>query len=142
MQGLQANSEKFRCACLVVCSGEGLQNEFAFHGVYSRAQRKTQRREFGSGGGVGTAEIRGKMAAADQVPVTHDDGAFEHIAQLADVSRPGVIVKKFADFRIDAANLPAVFGIKVAQNVLDERREILFAIAQCGQMNVKNVETE
>ncbi len=70
---------------------------------------------------MGAAEIRGKMAAADKIPVTNDHGAFEDIAQLADVSRPGVTVEKLADFGINPANLTAMFGIEVAQNVLNQQ---------------------
>src|SRR5438105_7835202 len=82
------------------------------------------------------------MAAADEVPVTHNRGAFEHIAKLADVSRPSITLEKLADFGVYAANLTAVFGIEVPQNVFDEQREVLLAIAQGRQMNVKNVQAE
>ena len=91
---------------------------------------------------MGAAEIRGKMAAADELPVTHDHGALENIAQFAHVARPGVAVKKLAHFGIDAANLPAVLGIEIAQNVLDQQGEIFLAIAQGRQMNVKHVQAE
>src|SRR2546427_4794692 len=142
MQRLQANSEKFRGTCFVIGSRERLQDELALDGVHGRAERETQRREFGGGRGVGAAEVRRKMTAADEVPVTDNHGAFEHIAQLADVSRPGIIVEKLADFGIHTANLAAVFGIEVAQNMLDEQGEILLAIAQRGQVNMKDVQAE
>src|SRR5260370_14902393 len=91
---------------------------------------------------MGSAEIHGKIAAADEVPVTNNDGMGERGAKFADVSRPSIAVEELADFGIHTANLTAVFGIEVAQNVLDERGNILLAIAQSGQMNMEDVQPE
>src|SRR4029077_4841761 len=142
MQRLEANSEKFRSTGLVIGSRERLQDELTLHGIHGRAERKAQGGELGGRGSMGAAEVRRKMAAADEVSVAHNHGTLEHIAQFADVSRPSITVEELADFGIHTANLTAVFGVEVAKNVLDERGYILLTIAQGGQMNMKDVQAE
>src|SRR5260370_28225050 len=91
---------------------------------------------------MSSGESHGNVAAADEVPVTHNPGTVERVAQFADISRPSIAVEELADFGIHPANLTAVFGIEVAENVLDERGNILLAIAQSGQMNMEDVQPE
>ncbi len=47
------------------------------------------------------------------------DGTLEHIAQFANVSRPGVAHENVHHFGADAAHGLSVFRVHVAQNVLD-----------------------
>ena len=129
MQRLEANSEKFRGSCFVIGSRKCLQDEFALHGIDGGAKREAQGREFGGGCGVSAAEVGGKMAPANEVAVTHNHGTLENVAQLANVSRPGITVKKLADFCVNTANLTGVFDIEVAQEVLDQHGQIFLAIA-------------
>ena len=51
-------------------------------------------------------------------------------------------MEKFADFGVDAANLAAVLGVEVAQNVLDQQGQIFLAVAQRRQMDVEDVQAE
>src|SRR5690348_4811063 len=143
VEGLQADTEQFGGASLVVSrSTEGLQNEFALHGVHGGADGKLNggkiagplRRDF--------AEFRWKARAGDEVLVAHNGGALKSVAQFADVSRPGVAHENVEHFRADAADVLAVLGINVAQDMLDEKGDVFFVFAERGQVNVKNVQAE
>ena len=45
-------------------------------------------------------------------------------------------------FRADSADMPAVLGVDVAQNVLHEQGDVFFVIAKRRQVKMKNVQPE
>ena len=92
--------------------------------------------------GLRLAEFVGQATARDQVFFAHDRGALEHVAQLANVARPGVAAEDVEHFGADAADVVAVLGVDVAKDVFDEQRNVVFVIAQRRQVNVEDVEAE
>jgi hypothetical protein len=74
--------------------------------------------------------------------LSHIIGALERVAQFADISRPRVAHENVEHFRADAADVLAVLGVDVAQDVLDEKGNVLFVFAKRRQVNVKDVQAE
>src|SRR2546429_9754470 len=62
----------------------------------------------------------------DQLFLAHDGRALQSVAQFADVSRPGMPHEDIHHFRADSADMPAVLGVDVAQNVLHEQGDVFF----------------
>ena len=54
------------------------------------------------------AEFRGQMLPADRVRGRSDGRALQHVAQLANISRPRIGLEKLQHFRADAGHLPSV----------------------------------
>src|SRR6266566_78090 len=143
VQRLQADPQQFRGARLVVTRGaERLQDEFAFHGVHGGAHGKLDGRKIARPLGRHLAELRREAGARDQLFLAHDGRALQSVAQFADVSRPGMPHEDIHHFRADSADMPAVLGVDVAQNVLHEQGDVFFVIAKRRQVNVKNVQPE
>ena len=92
--------------------------------------------------GARLAEFFRQARARDQLFFAHDRGALENVAQFANISRPGVAHENVQHFRADAAHVLAVLGVDVAQDVLDQQRDIVFVFAQRRQIDVKDVQAE
>ncbi len=69
-------------------------------------------------------------------------GALQNIAQFANIARPRVAHENVEHFRADAADVFAVFGVDVTQDMLDEQRNVFFVFAQRRQIDVENVQAE
>src|SRR5579871_4176935 len=86
------------------------------------------------------SEFRWQVRAPDKFPVAHDRGSLDHVAQFANIPWPRVVLEHLRDLGIDPADLPAMLGVHIAQQMLHEQRQILLAIAQWRQINVKDVQ--
>ena len=82
------------------------------------------------------------MIGADGARLAQDHGALEDVAQFADIAGPGVRTEQIADLCVYSANVAAVLGIQICENVLHQQRQIFFAFPQTGQMNVEDVQSK
>src|SRR6266436_5761393 len=87
-------------------------------------------------------EFIGQAAPRDQVLLAHDRRAFQRVAQLPDVARPGVAHENVHYFRADAADVLAVLFIHVAEDIFHQQRDVVFVIAQWRQVNMKHVQAK
>src|SRR5579859_1846949 len=143
VEGLQADAEEFCGARFVVARGaERLQDEFALHSVHGGANGKLDGREIARPFRGNLTEFRREAGAGDEVFVTHNGGAFEGVAQFADIAGPGVAHEDVQHLVADAADVLAVLGVDVAQDVLDKKRNIVFVLTERRQVNVKDVQAE
>src|SRR5207237_6575102 len=68
--------------------------------------------------------------------------SLDGIAQFADISGPGVAHENVHHFSANSADVLAVLGVDVAQDVLDKERNVVFVFAERRQVDVKNVQAE
>src|SRR5271167_441928 len=73
-------------------------------------------------------------------PPRQDYRAFDHVLELAHISRPAVVHQPFHCLSLDAGDLPPDFQAEAADKVVHEGSNILAALAQRRQLNWENVE--
>ena len=69
-------------------------------------------------------------------------GAFQNVAQFANISRPGVAHENIQHFRADAAHVLAMLGVYIAQDMFHQQRDVFLVFAQRRQIDVKHVQAE
>ena len=103
MKGFQANTQNFRSFRFVVAGGfQRLEDQHFFRLAHGGAHSQTDRvRIIGTGALDGVAESGRQMFGFDHAAVAHNHSALNRVAQLADISRPGIVVEQihhgFAD---------------------------------------------
>ncbi len=80
--------------------------------------------------GGGRGDVVGQVALAQRVAAREDDGALDHVLELAHVARPGVVHQPLerAARRVQARS--AVLRAVQAEEVVDEQRDVLAPRAQ------------
>ena len=142
MQSLQADSQNFSGFGLVVVGGfESLQDEeflrFSDRGADAQAHRvgivhrRSHRR---------LTETGRQMLGFNHRTFTNDRGPLQRIAQLAHISRPGVIAEQIEDGFAQRCNLAAMLFIHVGQQRMDEIGNIFLVLAQRWHVNVENIQ--
>src|SRR5271154_4398749 len=74
-------------------------------------------------------------------PTRQDYRAFDHVLELAHISRPAVADQPLHRFALDAGYLAPDFHAEAADEVVHEWRNIFVAFAQRRQLNGKHVQT-
>src|SRR5256885_14108921 len=125
MKCFQADAEQF-CRPRFVVSGcaQRLQYKLALHRIDRRPHGKLDRRKIARAFRRRLSEFSRKARAGDQVLLAHDGGALQYVAQLTDVSRPGVPHKNVQNFSADPSYMLPMLGVDVAQNMLDKKRNV------------------
>src|SRR6478672_7973250 len=80
------------------------------------------------------------MARLDELAITQDRGAFDHVAQLADVAWPLVVLEdahRLLTYREDRSIVPLV---ELVQERLYQQREVFAPVAQWRQRDREHVE--
>src|SRR5437879_8111378 len=143
MKCFQADAEQF-CRPRFVVSGcaQRLQYKLALHRIDRRPHGKLDRRKIARAFRRRLSEFSRKAKAGDQVLLAHDGGALQYVAQLTDVSRPGVPHKNVQNFSADPSYMLPMLGVDVAQNMLDKKRNVVLVLAQRREIDVKHIQAE
>ena len=64
------------------------------------------------------------------IPFAQDDSAKDRVLELAYIAGPGIGLEHGERIGLDSAHFAAFFGCKTRDEVVDEGRDIVFAIAQ------------
>ena len=101
-------------------------------------------REGGARGiaGRGGAHARGQVAQGNLRSASHDHAVLDCGPQFADIARPVVSGEAFEGIRGHLAERFVILFGRLAQEVDDERRDVLPAVAQGRQVDLDNVEAE
>src|SRR5204862_6573780 len=107
------------CSRGMVVSGcaQRLQYKLALHGIVRGPLGKLDHRKIARAFRCRLSEFSRKARAGDQVLFAHDGGALQYVAQLTDVSRPGVPHKNVQNFSADPSYMLPMLGVDVAQNM-------------------------
>src|SRR5712664_266309 len=143
MKCFQADAEQLRRPGFVVpgCA-QRLHDEFALHRINRRPHGKLDRRKIARPFPRRLSELSRQARARNQIFLAHDGRALQYIAQLADVSRPGVSHENIHHFRADPSHMLPMLGVHVAQNMLDEPWNIVLMLTQRRQVDVKHIQPE
>jgi hypothetical protein len=105
---------------------------------------------FGAGGG-GAAPLREglglrgeieEVAGLEEAGAGEDDGAFEGVAEFADVPRPGVGLEDFQSLRGDAFDLALMALVEVPDDGFAEGGQVAGALAEGGHADLEDLEAE
>src|SRR5258707_10721412 len=80
------------------------------------------------------------MFGFDHASITDNNGALETVAQLSDVSWPGVVVEQVDHGLADRTDLPGMLGAHLAEQQLHQVRNVFLVLSQGGHMDVEDVE--
>src|ERR1700716_1884155 len=80
------------------------------------------------------------MLGFDHTAVTDNHSTLETVAQLPDVSWPGVVVEQVKHGFADRADLPRMFGAHLAEQQLNKVRNVFLVFAKRGHMYVEDIE--
>src|SRR5690348_2911412 len=127
---LQADSKQFRGSGFVLaCGRKSLEDQFAFGIIDGGSNGKAKAAESGCADGGSMAEIWRKVLAANRTPVRGDNGPFQHIAQFADVTRPGIRAEKVHRIGADASDSLTVLCRYFREQVIDQRLQVFLMLA-------------
>src|SRR6267378_5780327 len=73
-------------------------------------------------------ELAGQVPRFDDLGAAEDDGALERVAQLADVSRPGIVREQLHCLGRNSVQLLARVPAEPVDEVLDQDRDVLAAL--------------
>ena len=74
--------------------------------------------------------MQAEVAGFDAIVAGQDDGAIDHVAQLADVARPVVGEEFLAGFRGELQIGAAVLAAEVIEEIVHQHFDIAAAVAQ------------
>ena len=74
------------------------------------------------------------------IPFAQDDSAENGVFELAHIAGPGIGLEHRQGVRLDAAHFAAFFGGKARDEVIDEGRDVVFAVAQGRNHDRKDIE--
>ena len=139
MQRLEADAEDLGGARLVLARVLERQPDQPGLGFVDRhAGRQQHRRRRIVLLGVG--QRRRQVRRLDQVAAGEDRRPLDHVAQLADVARPGVVLEQAHGVLVDALDRLAVARVELVQEGLDEERDVFLALAQRRQLDGEDVQ--
>src|SRR5688572_23847736 len=103
--------------------------------------RETGGKLLGRRGGSGAFEDAiGQIALGQHFALSQDHHAFERVPQLADVARPAIADEPPHDFRRDLSRRGVLVGCNLLEEMLDQDRDVVDAIAQRREDNLHDVE--
>jgi hypothetical protein len=144
VQSPQAESQHLRGACLIVLGVlQGEPHVGLFHIADPRSRGNPQhvvlreRRKHGRWRG----NRAGKMAQTNLAFSRHDHRALNQVSQLAHVTRPGTGGEPIEYFFAQMGYPAPVLTVQVSNQGRGDRRNILFAVSERRQRDVKNIQT-
>src|SRR3954471_2388648 len=139
VERLLADAERLRRPRLVVLQPAQRREDVLF---FDLAEREAVR-QFEIGAlAAARRELAREMLGLDGAAATEDDGALQRIAQLADVSRPGIVGQQLHRLGRDALQLLAGIAPEAIDEVLHEDGNVLTALLQRREVDVEDVEAE
>ncbi len=143
MERLQADSQQLGRPRLIISSGvQRLQDQLALHRVHGRADRELDRRQIARPFRRCSSKFPRQAGARDQLFFAHDWRALQYVTQFADIPRPGVAHEDVQYFRADSADVLAMLGVDVSQNMFHKQGNVLFVIAERRQIDVEDIQAE
>ena len=80
------------------------------------------------------------MLAGDEAGPAQDYRALDHVAQLANVSRPGVALEVLLGVGSQAAHLTIVLSVELLDERARQQRDVVLAVTQGRQVDREDVE--
>ena len=80
------------------------------------------------------------MAGLDPFGLGQDYGPFHDIAELTDISRPGIFLQQVQGFLSQTFDLHPVLGIELPDKIMRQQRKITQPLAQWRECDGKHVQ--
>src|SRR4051794_9695875 len=125
-------------AAIAVGHGERLFDDDALHLFHRLAER--DHHAVARAALARAEELVGETLDREAAAAGHDERAIDHVAQLADVARPLVLLQRLDEVRFDRLDLLLFRLIQLLQEEVREERDVFEALAQRRDLDGEHVQ--